>query len=182
MNRLDRVLSRIEAVVILLCYATLIVLVGEETVRRVITGNQVIWGPEIALYAFIWLCWFSMAEHIRHGTNLAFRPIRQRLGARSQLGLELLDNALWLLIGITIMVMSIDIVSNNIAMGQTVFGTSIPKAAATLAVPVGWGFSMIRVLQRIYALLQEHGAKQARSVAHMEPTPVSTTAVQRSRP
>lgn len=154
MIRFDHTLSRIEGFVIFICYTTLIALVGVETVRRMITGNQVIWAPEIALYAFIWLSWFAMAEHIRNGTQLSFTPLRQRLAPRYQIALELLDCLIWLSIGTLILAGSISVISNNIAMHQTIFGTAIPLAAASLAVPMGWAFGMARVLQRMVIVLR----------------------------
>lgn len=150
---LDRVLGRIENGVILASYVTLILVVGVETLRRAVTGAQEVWGPEVALYAFVWLSWFSMAKHGRFGTHLAFTELRQRLPQNAQRFLELIDCALWITVGIIVIVTSWGVVENQIKMGQTVFGTSIPLAAASLAVPAGWAFSMVRILQRAAMVL-----------------------------
>lgn len=144
----DQVLSSVENGVILASYATLILIVGVETLRRAITGQQEVWGPEVALYAFLWLSWFSMAKHGRYGTHLAFNELRLRLPQGGQRALELLDCGFWLAVGAIIIVTSWSVVKNQLGVGQTVFGTSIPLAAASLAVPVGWAFSMLRIVQR----------------------------------
>lgn len=47
---------------------------------------------------------------------------------------------------------SAGIVQNNIRFEQVVFGTEIPLWAATVAVPIGWAFSMIRVLQKFWCI------------------------------
>ena len=153
MRRLDDGLARIESAVILVSYSTLILLVGVETLRRAVTQQQAVWGPEVALYAFIWLSWFSMARHCRYGTHLAFVELRSQLPRGAQRALEALDCILWLVLGGIIIFTSYGVVANNIQMGQVVFGTHIPLAAASLAVPIGWGFSMVRVLQRIWAVV-----------------------------
>lgn len=153
MERLDRALAHVENVVILASYSTLILVVGVETIRRALTQQQAVWGPEVALYAFIWLSWFSMAKHGRYGTHLAFSEIRRKLPDLGQRALEALDCLLWLALGTVIIATSYGVVKNNIEMGQVVFGTSIPLAAASLAVPVGWGFSMLRILQRLWLVL-----------------------------
>ncbi|WP_337180035.1 TRAP transporter small permease [Hydrogenophaga borbori] len=152
-SRIDRVLGQAESGVILVSYATLIVIVGVETLRRALIGAQEVWGPEIALYAFVWLSWFSMAKHGRYGTHLSFSELRQRLPKNGQRALELIDCALWVAIGVIIIVTSWGVVENQIKMGQTVFGTPIPLAVASLAVPVGWAFSMVRILQRAAMVL-----------------------------
>lgn len=153
MGRLDRLLSQLENGVILTSYSTLILVIGVETIRRAITGSQAVWGPEVALYAFVWLSWFSMAKHSRFGTHLSFSEVRRKFPEGAQRFLELLDCAFWLVVGVIIIVTSIGVVQNQIAMGQTVFGTPIPLAAASLAVPVGWGFSMLRIIQRAWMVL-----------------------------
>jgi TRAP-type C4-dicarboxylate transport system permease small subunit len=145
---LDRVTTRTENAVILTSYATLILLIGVETIRRAITGQQAVWGPDVALYAFVWLSWFSMAKHGRYGTHLAFGELRARLPQAAQRGLELLDCLLWLVVGAIVIYTSYGIVQKQVAMGQTVFGTPIPVALASLAVPVGWAFCMGRIVQR----------------------------------
>lgn len=154
MERLFRLISRIEDAVVLISYVALISFVGLETVRRIITGQQAIWGPELALYAFIWMSWFAMAAHVRDGTNLSFEAIRDRLSARWRARLEIGDLLLWLIIGLIIIIQSVGLVQNNVSMNQMVFGTSIPLAAATIAVPVAWGFTMIGVLHRLVGLLR----------------------------
>ncbi|MDF2466157.1 MAG: hypothetical protein K0Q43_4392 [Ramlibacter sp.] len=155
MARLDRMLTRLENGVILTSYSTLILLIGVETIRRAIIGTQAVWGPEVALYAFVWLSWFSMAKHSRFGTHLAFSEVRRKLPEGGQRLLELLDCAFWLVVGTVIIVTSYGVVQKQITMGQTVFGTPIPLAAASLAVPVGWGFSMLRIIQRGWLVVFE---------------------------
>jgi len=152
MRGLDEGLARIENIVILTSYGTLILLVGVETLRRAITQQQAVWGPEVALYAFIWLSWFSMARHCRYGTHLAFFELRTQLPMGAQRALEALDCLLWLVLGGIIIFTSYGVVANNVRMGQVVFGTHIPLAAVSLAVPIGWGFSMVRILQRLWTV------------------------------
>lgn len=155
MARLDRMLTHLENGVILTSYTALILIIGVETIRRAIISTQAVWGPEVALYAFIWLSWFSMAQHSRFGTHLAFSEVRRKLPERGQRFLELLDCVFWLAVGMIIIVTSYGVVQKQIAMGQTVFGTPIPLAAASLAVPVGWGFSMLRIIQRGWLVVFE---------------------------
>jgi len=154
MKRFFGVVARIEDGVVLISYVALISFVGVETLRRMITGEQAIWGPELALYAFIWMSWFAMAAHVRDGTNLSFEAVRERLSAPWRVRLEMLDLCLWLIVGMIIIVQSAWLVHTNISMNQIVFGTSIPLAAATISVPMAWAFTMISVLQRLVGLVQ----------------------------
>lgn len=152
-ERFDRFITAIEDWVMLLSYVTLIVLVGVEALRRMVTTEQAAWGPEIALYAFIWLTWFSMSSNIRTGRHLAFDEIRNKFSWPVRAVFESIDCILWLILGAIIIYLSWGIVENNIRFEQVVFGTEIPLWAATLAVPIGWSFSMIRILQEVWGIV-----------------------------
>lgn len=146
----DHVLTKIEQIVMICSYLALIILVGGETIRRAIFQQQATWGPEVAMYAFIWLSWFAMARHCRHGTSLAFTGVRAKLSARFRRALEMIDSALWLVIGIVILYTSIELIAFNVQARQMLLGTSIPLWVANIAVPIGWLFSMLRVVQRAW--------------------------------
>ena len=68
-QKFDAVISWIENAVMLVAYLTIILVVGLETIRRMITGEQASWGPEVAMGAFVWLSWFAMANGIKAGTH-----------------------------------------------------------------------------------------------------------------
>lgn len=150
---IDRVLLKIENTVMILSYVALILLVGGETVRRAIFQEQAPWGPEIAMYAFIWLSWFAMARHCRYGTNLGFTKIRNGLPRSVRKLLEVIDAILWLIIGTLVLWSTGKIISTNLIVGQVIFGTSLPIWVMNIAVPLGWAFSMVRIIQRLWLVL-----------------------------
>jgi len=151
-EQFNKAVTMVENGVMLVSYLTLIVLVGVEALRRMITTEQAAWGPEIALYAFVWLTWFAMSSNIHARRHLAFDEYRNRFPWPVRAIFESLDCVLWLVLGVVIISVSTGIVQNNIRFEQVVFGTDIPLWLATLAVPVGWSFSMVRVLQKFWSI------------------------------
>lgn len=145
----DRVLTRIEDGIILVSYAILICLVGFEVVRRLVTGEQWLAGPEVALYAFIWLSWFAMVHNINRDVHLAFSEFRDRFPPRIRAAFESLDCLLWIGLGCILIWTSWGVVERNIQFKQVVFGTDVPMWVASVAVPVAWSFTMVRVVQRL---------------------------------
>ncbi len=135
-------------------YLTIILVVGLETIRRMLTGAQASWGPEIAMGAFVWLSWFAMAAGVRTGAHLSFTTFRDRMPQRMRQAMEVFDCLLWFVLGAVIMVVSWDVVLLNQRFNQTIFGTPIPVAAISIAVPLGWGFTMLRVAQQLIRVLQ----------------------------
>ena len=151
----DRTLTAIENGVMLVAYIVLILVVGLETIRRIITSEQAAWGPEVALYAFLWLSWFALASNTRLGRHLAFTEFRDRFPPIVRRGFRVFDCLLWFVIGGIIMWSSIRVAQTNIRLGQVVFGTDIPLWAASIAVPIGWGLTMLRVMQQLWEVLTE---------------------------
>ena len=153
-QKFDAVISWIENAVMLVAYLTIILVVGLETIRRMITGEQASWGPEVAMGAFVWLSWFAMANGIKAGTHLSFTTFRSRMPFRMRQVMEGIDCLLWFAIGLVVMFASWDVVVMNNRFNQEIFGTEIPLAAISIAVPLGWGFTMIRVAQQFANVLK----------------------------
>jgi TRAP-type C4-dicarboxylate transport system permease small subunit len=150
---IDRVLLKIENSVMIVTYLILIGLVGGETIRRAIFQEQATWGPEIAMYSFIWLSWFAMARHCRYGTNLAFMQVRNSLRSPVRRALEVVDAMLWLIIGAVVFWSTAELISSNFASEQLIMGTPFPTWIINMGVPLGWAFSMLRIVQRLWLVL-----------------------------
>ena len=153
-KRLDAIISWIENAVMLAAYLTIILVVGLETIRRMITGEQASWGPEVAMGAFVWLSWFAMAAGVKVGSHLSFTTFRERMPFRARQGMEVVDCLLWFSLGAVVMYASWDVVMMNNRFNQQIFGTEIPMSAISIAVPLGWGFTMIRVAQKLINVLK----------------------------
>ena len=151
---IDQTLTWIEEKVIVVSYTALIGIVGLETIRRFVTRQQAAWGPEVAIFAFIWLSWFAVSRNIAEQKHLAFHAIRARLPLQVRLWLEQLDCLLWLTLSAIIVWGSIDVIAMNLRFDQVIFGTDIPLAVASAAVPVAWVLCSVRALQRWRAIVR----------------------------
>ncbi len=152
-ERFDAIISWKEKAVMLAAYLTIILVVGLETIRRMITGEQASWGPEVAMGAFVWLSWFAMASGVKTGAHLSFTTFRNKMPKRMRQGMEIFDCLVWFVIGAVVMIASWDVVVMNGRFNQQIFGTEIPMAAISIAVPLGWGFTMVRVFQQLLRVL-----------------------------
>ena len=151
----DKIITHIEKAAMLISYTTLILVVSLETLRRMLTGQQFWWGPDVAMYAFVWLAWFAMSANLRNDNQLALLTFREKFPPTVQRYLKMMDYVIWLIIGGVVIVTSYKVVQTDLRLGRTVFGTDIPLAAASLAVPLGWAFSVVRILQQLYWLLTD---------------------------
>ena len=136
-----------------------------ELWHQILTGTVVVlvfvaflkeWFPpdQIAMGAFVWLSWFAMASGVKNGTHLSFTTFRDRMPGGMRRGMQVFDCLLWFAVGAVVMVASWDVVMLNERFNIKIFGTDIPMAAISIAVPLGWGFTMVRVLQQMFGVLQ----------------------------
>ena len=153
-QKFDAFISWIENAVMLVAYVTIILVVGLETLRRMFTGAQASWGPEVAMGAFVWLSWFAMASGVKSGAHLSFTTFRYRMPLRVRQAMELLDCVLWFVLGAVVMYYSWEVVMLNQRFNQQIFGTDISLMAISVAVPLGWAFTMIRVGQQVVDVLK----------------------------
>jgi len=167
MHRFDQILTWCEEVVMVVSYMALIFLVGLEAIRRIAFAQQAAWGPEVALFAFIWLSWFAMSNGIRRGTHLAFTEFRQKLPRIFRDALELLDCVLWLVIGAVVIYASMSVVEMNLRFNQVIFGTQVPLVVASVSIPLAWTFALLRVFQKAYWICT-HDRSRSTTVAVRE--------------
>lgn len=152
----DLIVTRIESFVMIAAYSVLMAIIGFETLRRIFFQSNWLAGPDVALYAFVWLSWFAMAHNIHNNTHLSFTEFRERMPLNVRRAFEIFDCLLWLGAGTIVIYTAWDLIDRQFMFNQKIFGTSIPVAAGSLAVPAGWGFSMLRILQRLYRILWRH--------------------------
>jgi hypothetical protein len=95
-DRLDRIVTRVESFVMIFAYAVLMAIIGFETLRRIIFSTNWLAGPDVALYAFVWLAWFAMAHNIHNDTHLSFTEFRERFPSGVRRAFEVFDCLLWL--------------------------------------------------------------------------------------
>jgi TRAP-type C4-dicarboxylate transport system permease small subunit len=153
-QRFDSIITWIENAIMLISYLTIILVVGLETIRRIITGEQASWGPEVAMGAFVWMSWFAMSSGVKARTHLSFVTFRERMPLRMRQVAELFDCLLWFGLGLVVMWASWDVVMLNERFNQKIFGTTVPLAAISIAVPIGWAFTMVRVFQQAMQVLR----------------------------
>jgi TRAP-type C4-dicarboxylate transport system permease small subunit len=96
-----------------------------------------------------------MSANLRNDNQLALLTFREKFPPTVQRYLKMMDYVIWLIIGGVVIVTSYKVVQTDLRLGRTVFGTDIPLAAASLAVPLGWAFSVVRILQQLYWLLTD---------------------------
>jgi len=87
----DTVPNWIERAIMLVAYLTTILVMGLDTIRCMITGDQPPWGPEIAMGASFRSLGSQWPPASRTGTHLSFTTFRERMPLRVRQGFEAFD-------------------------------------------------------------------------------------------
>jgi C4-dicarboxylate transporter DctQ subunit len=127
---------------------TLVVFV--EAVRRYLFRSQFPWSGQAAIYLFIWLSWIGCAYGVKTRGHLRFDEIRRRLPYPAQFALQLVDYAVWIVLGTVISVTALHQMRIQADMGSVVQGTDhFPLWVAFAGVPFGWALVLWRTVQCI---------------------------------
>jgi C4-dicarboxylate transporter, DctQ subunit len=136
---------------------TLVVFV--EAVRRYLFRSQFPWSGQAAIYLFIWLSWIGCAYGIKARGHLRFDEIRRRLPYTAQFVLQMVDYAVWLVLGAIISVTALQQMRIQMEMGSVVQGTDhFPLWLPFIGVPFGWGLVLWRAIQSVFEDIRRYRA------------------------
>lgn len=147
-------------------YAYIIAMIFIEVFTRFVLKFSYIWAVETAIYAFIWMCYISMARIARNRSHLAFTSLRDSAAQPVKLVLMLVSDVLLLGLSVVIIVNIYVPIADNILFDQRMTGVDLPLWLATAAVPFGWALLVFRVLQRSYQSIYEFRNDQPLSVGN----------------
>ncbi|TYL36789.1 TRAP transporter small permease [Natronococcus pandeyae] len=107
------------------------------------------WGFEVAQGLFVWIAWLAASFGLRHQSYFRFTLFRAKLSNRGQYAMYAIEWLLWLLVIGAIFLYSIPEFLQILDSGRIVVGTeNVLQAHLYLAVPVGTGMILLRVVQQ----------------------------------
>lgn len=140
-------------------YLTLIIFI--EVIRRYVFNSSSTWGGETAVYAFIWMTYIAMAKGVKTRSHLSVDIVFRKLNRVGQFFILVLSDFCFLVLAVTVFYFSIGPIGSSIEFNQTMMGLNIPLAIALVAVPIGWGLVIYRIIQRFVNTVKDFrsGAK-----------------------
>jgi TRAP-type C4-dicarboxylate transport system permease small subunit len=145
--------GRIERNLELYLGGTLLVLyglvIGFSVVQRTLTGEQALWAQESAIGMFVWVAWLSVAYVIRNEDHLRFTMVLSGLSNVGRYLVYWVEWLCWLAFAGVVFVYSLPVLGTFRSRGATITGTPIPDAVTYLAVTVGVGLVLLRVVEQM---------------------------------
>lgn len=128
-------------------YAYFCVIILVEVIRRYLFGASSPWGEMTARYAFVYLTYVAAAEGIRQGRHIRIDLVPNRLGPRGRRWLELYIDALTVILAVTIIYYSLELMQIQWSAGIVMTAADVNMAFAQAALPLGWLLIIVRIAQ-----------------------------------
>ena len=144
LSTLDRNLERWA---LLIFYMMLVVTMAIEVIRREVFAYSSVWGEEIVRYAFIYLAWIGAAAAVRERAHIRIDVIMHYVGPRMKAALYILGDLVMAAVAIVALYWSWETVLVSAKFGSVSAGLRVSMVWFLLAVPVGFGLMLLRLVQ-----------------------------------
>ena len=134
---------------LLVFYTTLVVTMAVEVLRRELFSYSSIWGEEIVRYAFIYLAWIGAAAAVKERAHIRIDVLFHYVGPRVKALLYIFGDLVMLWIAVIALYWSFETVEVSWRFGSVTDGLRISKVWFLLAVPIGFGLVIFRLLQSL---------------------------------
>ena len=132
---------------LLVFYVMLVATMAIEVLRREVFAYSSIWGEEIVRYSFIYLAWIGAAAAVKERAHIRIDVIMHYLGPRAKAAIYLFGDFVMFLVALVALYWSIETVHVSLNFGSVTAGLRISQAWFLMAVPVGFGLIILRLVQ-----------------------------------
>ena len=143
--------EHLERVLMVIFYSYFCTIIFVEVVLRYVFNMSTGWGEMTARYAFVFLASIAVAEAARHNNHIRIDIVPRMLGHRARLALYLYFDLLQLVLGGLIVFYAIRVMGIQWDNQQMTQSLDVNVAFAYLALPLGWGLFVFRVLRKMMA-------------------------------
>lgn len=128
-------------------YVMLVITMAIEVLRREIFAYSSIWGEEVVRYSFIYLAWIGAAAAVKERAHIRIDVLMHYLGPRPKALMYIFGDLVMFAVAIVALYWSIETVHVSAKFGSVTDGLRVSKVWALMAVPVGFGLMIWRLLQ-----------------------------------
>ena len=147
MKLLRRIDQNAERWLLLTFYVMLVITMAIEVLRREIFSYSSIWGEEIVRYSFIYLAWIGAAAAVKERAHIRIDVAMHYLGPRPKALLYIFGDLVMFIVALVAFYWSIETVHVSAKFGSVTDGLRISKVWFLMAVPLGFGLMIWRLLQ-----------------------------------
>ncbi len=134
---------------LLVFYILLVATMAIEVLRREIFAYSSIWGEEVVRYAFIYLAWIGAAAAVRERAHIRIDVIFNYISNRSKTLLYIFGDLVMMAVAVLAVYWSWETVAVSWKFGSVSHGLRVSMVWFLMAVPIGFGLMIFRLLQSL---------------------------------
>ncbi|MBE0414204.1 TRAP transporter small permease [Yoonia sp.] len=147
MHLIRRIDRNAERWALLVFYVVLVMTMAIEVLRREVFSYSSIWGEEIVRYSFIYLAWIGAAAAVRERAHIRIDVVMHYLGPRAKALLYIFGDLVMFGVALIALYWSFETVMVSAKFGSVSHGLRVSMVWFLLAVPVGFGLMLLRLVQ-----------------------------------
>jgi TRAP-type C4-dicarboxylate transport system permease small subunit len=132
---------------LLVFYVLLVATMAVEVLRREIFAYSSIWGEEIVRYSFIYLAWIGAASAVRERAHIRIDILLHYVGPRMKALIYIFGDLVMFGVALVALYWSFETVMVSAKFGSVSHGLRVSMVWFLMAVPVGFGLMVLRLVQ-----------------------------------
>ena len=150
LSHLKLVEKNLERWALLVLYTMLVATMAVEVIRREFFAYSSIWGEEIVRYSFIYLAWIGASAAVRDRAHIRIDVLYHYVHRRIKSLLYIFGDLVMMVVAVFAFYWSFEVVGVAWKFESVSHGLRLPMVWFLMAVPVGFGLMMLRLLQSLY--------------------------------
>ncbi|WP_164667205.1 TRAP transporter small permease [Virgibacillus doumboii] len=141
--------EHIEEVILVILLSIMVVSTFSQIIMRQIFNNSLSWSSELSRYAFIWLVFIGVSYATKKQKHLNIDVMVGNLSGRKKDLISIISNTIFIVFCIIVIFYGGNSTIEIFNSSQVSPAMQIPQGIVYLALPVGFGLTLIRLVQNI---------------------------------
>ncbi len=138
----------VENALIFPMYFIMMAIMAIGVIQRFVFKSSFPWAVYVCIGLFVWFSWLGCSWNVKERAHLRLAAFRSKMPRKVQLGMLMLDYALWIGFGVIASYYSVIQIMRLQDVGALIYGTeSIPKWVVPACIPVSFTVLFFRVIQ-----------------------------------
>ncbi|NYT66278.1 TRAP transporter small permease [Alcaligenaceae bacterium] len=153
--------KHLEESLLVILLSMMSLLIGAQVFMRYVMHDSLTWSEELARYCFIWATYLGVSCAVKHKAHICVEALTERLPNTARHYVTILSYMLFIVFAVMVMKEGYALTVKVFGFGQKSSAMGLPMGYIYLAPTVGFGLTIIRLLQSIFEEI-----KSMRKVGH----------------
>lgn len=126
-----------------------------QVFMRHVMHASLTWSEESIRFAFVWLVFMGFGLAVKEKRHISITFLKDQVGPKAQFAMTMLANTVFFIYSILMAYYGIEVVQTFISTGQTSAALGIPRYIMFLSAPLGFGITMLRLIQSTVSDIKE---------------------------